>query len=287
MKFKTGVLLDSLQLPLSEAMAAVAEMTVETIQIFASSHHMSSGQLDMDSAKEIRKLMSGYKLELSALVGDLDGHGYERREENSGKIPRMKRIVDFANEVGTEIITTHIGVIPEDDDEKYSVMQEALSEICRYSEKSGIYIAVETGPEKAAVLKRFIEDSGESHLKVNFDPANIVMVQGEDVIQAVETLKDHIIHTHAKDGRMISPCNPLQIYNAFAEGNPENLNYDDFFVELPLGAGNVDFPAYLKALEQTGYSGSLTIEREAGESRLKDIEDGVIFLKEIISNSNL
>jgi sugar phosphate isomerase/epimerase len=35
---------------------------------------------------------------------------------------------------------------------------------------------------------------------VNLDPANFVMVTGDDPVQAVYTLKDYIVHTHAKDG---------------------------------------------------------------------------------------
>ena len=86
-----------------------------------------------------------------------------------------------------------------------------------------------------------------------------------------------------RDGKMIKKCNPAQIYNAFAEGNPENLNIDEYFVELALGSGDVNFPDYLKALDKIGYSGSLTIEREAGENRLEDVKNGVAFLRRIIN----
>ncbi|MBA7584505.1 hypothetical protein ES708_26460 [subsurface metagenome] len=54
------------------------------------------------------------------------------------------------------------------------------------------------------------------------------------------------------------------------------------FIELPLGSGDVNFPEYLKALEDIGYSGYLTIEREAGSDRIKDITEGVDFLKGVI-----
>jgi len=81
---------------------------------------------------------------------------------------------------------------------------------------------------------------------------------------------------------MVTECNPILIYNAFAEDNPDNINNDDYFVELPIGSGDVNFPEYLKALKDIGYSGYLTIEREAGSDRIKDITEGVDFLKGVI-----
>ena len=54
------------------------------------------------------------------------------------------------------------------------------------------------------------------------------------------------------------------------------------FEELPLGQGNVDFENYLKALDDIGYHGFLTIEREAGKNREDDIRTAVDFLKNLI-----
>ena len=39
------------------------------------------------------------------------------------------------------------------------------------------------------------------------------------------------------------------------------------------------FPAYLKALEEIGYKGFLTIEREVGDNPTADIEKAVRFLR--------
>ncbi len=42
------------------------------------------------------------------------------------------------------------------------------------------------------------------------------------------------------------------------------------------------FPAYLKALEDIGYRGFLTIEREVGDHPERDIATAVDFLKNLI-----
>lgn len=48
---------------------------------------------------------------------------------------------------------------------------------------------------------------------------------------------------------------------------------------------SVDFPNYLKALEDIGYRGFLTIEREVGDTPEKDIKTAYSFLKKVISEN--
>ena len=54
------------------------------------------------------------------------------------------------------------------------------------------------------------------------------------------------------------------------------------FTELPLGEGKVPFPEYLKALDEIGYHGFLTIEREVGEDPHADIQKAADYLKNLI-----
>jgi len=200
MKFKIGILIDSLQIAFEDSLKISSQSGADGIQMYAASHHMASLELDYKAAKSLKRKVESYNLEISALCGDLGGHGFELRDENHEKIKKTREIIDFAGELGISIITTHIGVISGTEDEKNSIMQEALQEICRYAEKAGVYIAIETGPEKPELLKKFIEETGEKNLKVNLDPANLVMVHGENPAEAVFNLKDYIVYTHAKDG---------------------------------------------------------------------------------------
>ena len=138
-------------------------------------------------------------------------------------------------------------------------MQEACFKLAQYADSLDAHFAIETGPEESAVLKKFLDGLHSTGVAVNMDPANLVMVTGDDPVQAVYNLKDYIVHTHAKDGRR---------------------NYS--FTELPLGTGNVDFAAYLKALDEIGYHGFLTVEREVGDTPEKDIRTAVEFLQKLI-----
>lgn len=102
-------------------------------------------------------------------------------------------------------MTTHIGVVPEDNTcETYQRMKAACRELGDYAASVGVTFAIETGPEKPETLAAFIRDVGSKGIGVNLDPANLVMVTGCDPVAAVYTLKDFIVHTHAKDGVMAS-----------------------------------------------------------------------------------
>ena len=114
---------------------------------------------------------------------------------------------------------------------------------------------------------------------VNLDPANLVMVVKDDPVAAVHTLKDYIVHTHAKDGNNLCDCDPEVIYGVI---DHDTIAYSTPFEEVPLGEGSVDFPNYLKALDEIGYKGFLTIERECGDNPAADIEKAVVFLKNLI-----
>ena len=140
------------------------------------------------------------------------------------------------------------------------------------------HFAIETGPEKANTLCGFLDSLHSTGVAVNLDPANFVMVTGDDPVAAVYTLKKYIVHTHAKDGRRLYYRDPEALYG-LAE---EDMLADASYIELPLGEGDVDFPNYLRALDEIGYQGFLTIEREVGDDPEGDIRKAVKFLEQLI-----
>ena len=163
-------------------------------------------------------------------------------------------------------------------------MQEACFELASYADSMDAHFAIETGPETSAVLKEFLDSLGSTGVAVNLDPANLVMVTGDDPVGAVHNLKDYIVHTHAKDGIMLQKGNPDYIYHA-VHPVPTEFEGIKYFEEVPLGTGSVDFAAYLKALEEIGYKGFLTIERECGDNPAADIKTAFDFLTKTISEN--
>ncbi|NBK77097.1 sugar phosphate isomerase/epimerase [bacterium D16-76] len=276
--FSIGVMLDSFRTDMLTALDKAAALGAKGIQVYATRGEMSPEKLDAQKRKEFLKAVKGHGLTVSALCGDL-GKGFVNPELNPGLIEQSKRILDLAKDLETDVVTTHIGVVPEDPAHpRYAVMQEACGQLAAYADEMQAHFAIETGPEKAATLKKFLDGLHSTGVAVNLDPANFVMVTGDDPVQAVYTLKDYIVHTHAKDGRRLAVRDPEVLYGMVES---EMLN-DPSYIELPLGEGDVDFPNYLKALHEIGFKGFLTIEREVGDDPEKDIGAAVKFLESLI-----
>ena len=277
---KIGAIVESFRLDTFDAIRKAAEIGAEGLQMYCTKGENAPENMTSERKRELIRTVKENGLVFSAICGVL-GHGFGNSEKNPELIEKSKRIVDLALELGTNIVTTHIGVVPSDrSHERYKVMQEACRSLAEYADSVGARFAVETGPEKSEVLRDFLISLDSKGVSVNLDPANLVMVAGDDPVTAVHNLKDYIVHTHAKDGIMLKATNPEYIYNVAPM--PEELRGGGFYREVPLGTGSVDFPKYIEALYEVGYRGFLTIEREVGQNPAEDITTAVDFLKNII-----
>lgn len=279
-KFPIGIIIDSFRTDIPTAVKKAAECGAQGIQVYSTRGEMAPENLTSEKRKEFLKLVKDNGLTVSALCGDLGGGGFIHKDLNKERVEKSKRIIDLAKDLETDVVTTHIGVVPSDPNhDRYKIMQEACFELAEYADSINAHFAVETGPETSAVLKGFLDSLNSTGVGVNLDPANLVMVTGDDPVGAVHNLKKYIVHTHAKDGKQLFFRDPEIVYGI----KKDVIVTDDSFIEVPLGEGNVDFPKYLAALEEIGYKGFLTIEREVGDNPEKDIKSAVNFLKEIMS----
>ena len=266
------------RLPVPEALKKAREVGASGIQVYCTKGDMAPENLVGEKRREFLRMVQGEGLTISALCGDL-GKGFNKPDLNPELIVRSKRILDLALELETNIVTTHIGVVPEDAAcPTYSIMQDACGELAAYADSLKAHFAIETGPEPALRLKNFLDTLHSTGVAVNLDPANLVMVTGDDPVKAVETLQRYIVHTHAKDGRKLLDRNPEEIYGLVES----EMLKSPAFIELPLGEGDVPFPAYLAALEKIGFDGYLTIEREVGPDPKADILKAADFLRSIV-----
>lgn len=278
---KIGVMLESFRLPTHEAIEVAAKIGAQGIQMYTLKE-THPDNLSSSERKELLRDIKSHKLTVSALCGDFGGFGLERAEDNPQKITLIKKAIDLAVDMETNVVTTHIGTIPGDSSAPvYQVLFSACSELAKYAEERGVTFAIETGPEDSNTLKQFLNQVNSKGIGVNFDPANLRMVVGEDAVQAAENLKEYVVHTHAKDGIQLKSIEPVKIYHCFAGDNPHNIDPDDYFKEVPLGKGQVNFEGYIRILRNAGYEGFYTIEREVGEQPLVDIKEAVHFLKNI------
>lgn len=170
--------------------------------------------------------------------------GFTTAKYRAERIARTNEIAAFAHDLGIGSVSCHIGFIPEDASAPlYGDLVELTRELCDTCVRFNQNFVLETGQESASVLLRFIADVSRPNLKVNFDPANMILYGSGDPIQALSLLNEHVLSVHCKDGHSPAQAGSL--------GS-----------ECALGEGEVDFPAFLKHLKSIGYKGALTIERE-------------------------
>lgn len=182
---------------------------------------------------------------------------------------RTYEVLEFAASIGAPSIATHIGFVPEDPGHPdYIAVRDLVRRICDRAQKHNLTFALETGQEPAHVLLRFFEDVNRPNLRINFDPANMILYGTGDPIEALRTLARHVVSVHCKDGDW-----PPQ-------NQPGALG-----TERPLGKGSVGIERFIGALKEIGYQGILSVEREAEnqQERIRDIRSAIELLKSVRS----
>ncbi len=175
--------------------------------------------------------------------------------------------VDKTSELGVKVLTTHAGFIPEPGDADRGGFLDTLSEAVDYATSKGVTLTLETGQETADLLRRTLDEMEAPNLKINFDPANMILYNKGDPIDALEVLGPDVVHVHVKDAKY-----------------PERDG--EWGEEVPLGEGAVGMRDFLEGLVEIGYTGPLVVEREVGDQqqRFNDILGGVRLLKGLVSD---
>jgi len=184
------------------------------------------------------------------------------------RIERFKWALARTRELGLTDIMLHAGFIPEPGDAARKPFLDTLGQVSELARVVGITVAFETGQESASLLRQTLDELKCPNLKVNFDPANMLLYDKDDPLKAVELLAPDIRSVHLKDANR--PVTP----GTWGE-------------EVPLGRGQTNTRAFVIALKRVGYQGPLCIEREVGtqEERFRDIEHGVRFLRECLAGA--
>ncbi len=176
------------------------------------------------------------------------------------RIERLKWAIHRTVALGSSDLMLHAGFLPEPGDPGRPAILETLAEAGRLAAARGLTLAFETGQETAELLRLTLDELAMPNLKVNFDPANMLLYDMGDPIRAVEILGPDIRSVHMKDAR-----------------RPKSRG--TWGEEVPLGQGEVNIPEFVNALKQNGYQGPLIIEREVGDqaARLRDVAHGLAF----------
>jgi sugar phosphate isomerase/epimerase len=234
------------------------------------------GDLDLNCAKQWQEALTTADFQVFTVFAAYTGEDYAdipTVQKTVGFIPPSTRkarehrtiaVSDFAAAIGAPGIATHIGFVPESPhDPDYISVRDMVRRICDHAASHNQTFALETGQEPAPVLLAFLNDADRPNLGINFDPANMILYGTGDPIEALGILASRIITVHCKDGDWPEP------------GMSGALGK-----ERPLGAGAVGIERFLKKLKEIGYTGPLSIEREASDpiQRMKDIESAIALL---------
>jgi sugar phosphate isomerase/epimerase len=191
--------------------------------------------------------------------------GFGDPETRAERIDTLKWALERTKALDLKNLMLHAGFIPEPGDPARKAMLDTLAHAAQLAADKGITLAFETGQETADLLRLTLDELKCPNLKVNFDPANMLLYDMGDPIRAVSILGSDIVSVHLKDARR-----PL-VKGQWGE-------------EVRLGEGEVNIPAFLKALADIEYDGPLSIEREVGDqkARMLDVAHGLTLVNRLL-----
>ena len=251
------------------------ELGVTTVHL----HVPSRGSRTPAAVQDFSARLQALGLRVTVVFAGFEGESYAdipTVKETIGIVPattrqerlvELKSIIDFTELLNVDATGLHIGCVPHDAaDSEFSATVEATREACDYAAQKGINIHLETGQEPADVLLKFLKTVDRPNLFVNFDPANMILYGCGEPIPALKEIGPYVRSIHCKDA------------------NWSDRPGETWGQEMPLGEGAVGFDEYLKTLDEIGYSGPLTIEREIPqepERQKAEIGGAVALLKRI------
>ena len=229
------------------------ELGVPTIQLHAPEKEARTPE----NAEKFLAQLKELGITLTAVFGGFEGESYADiptvvdtvglvpPATRSDRVQEMKEIADFARLLNCDVVALHLGFIPHDNsDPLYQEIVAVTQDLLDHCKANNQALHLETGQETAEGLLQFISDVGRDNLFVNFDPANMILYGTGEPIEALQKVGAFVKSIHCKDGTWSDQ--PGETWGA----------------EVPLGEGDVGMENYLRTLDELGYTGPLTIERE-------------------------
>ena len=234
----------------------VHELGIPTIQL----HAPAKSTRTPEQAEKFLAKLKEMGIEISAVFGGFEGESYADipttaktvglvpQETRAARTQEMKEIADFAKMLGVDTLGLHVGFISHDaSDPSYAELVEVLREVCDHCKGNGQRFHLETGQESAEGLLQVIADVDRDNLFVNFDPANMILYGSGEPIEALGKVGARVRSVHCKDAKWAAKPG------------------EEWGAEVPLGEGDVGMENFLRKLQELGYDGPLTIEREIPE----------------------
>ncbi|MDF9654759.1 sugar phosphate isomerase/epimerase [Bacillus cereus] len=261
---KLGMFLNTKYIEVNEGIKKAREWWLEYIQLYAMNPTFNLANISKIQWNTLKENLSFNEIQVPSLAISFGENGIIGTEAEC-VIESFKYITDKGLRLGANIVTAHIGEIPDDENsEYYDKMLRVCNEIGDLAFRFGGFFAIETGSEKAIVLKRFLETANSKGLAVNFDPANLISDVNENPGEGLLLLKDYIVQTHIKDCKEVKSDRSTK------------------YIEVAAGNGEVDFDIFFKVLDKIGFDGYNMIERNDYFDELDGMSQSINFAKKYI-----
>jgi L-ribulose-5-phosphate 3-epimerase len=254
---RLGIVVESTNLPLRQAIIESARMGAEGIQVDAVGD-LNPDTLGETGRREFRNLLRSSGQELIALRVPLR-RGLDVAEHLQPRLELVRKTMQFAFDLGARKVVVPFPRLPDDEvSPRAALLRESLMNLGPFGDRVGTVLALEIGYDSAAKVRDYLATFDTGSLKVTYDPANMLF-HGHDPLTNLTPLAGMVAHVHARDARIASVSSGMQ--------------------EVPLGAGDVEWMAFVATLQVIEYSGFLAVKRDAGENKLADVANGVKFLR--------
>lgn len=256
LQLKKSIRLESLRQPFKTAMVTAASLGADAIEINGRTE-VRPADMSRTAVRHLRKMLTDLKLRVSA-VHFPTRRGYGVVDDLDRRIDATKSAMKMAYDLGSNVVVNKIGRVPTGvEDPDWTTMIQALTDLGNHSQKAGAWLAVQTGSEDGATLKRLIDALPLHALGVDFDPGDFV-INGHSPTEGIEQLGEHVMSFRVRDA-----------VTDIALGRG---------LEVQLGRGSVDWPSLLATLEEHEYKGYLTVERSTEDNSIEECGQAIEYL---------
>ena len=287
-----------------EAIDTAAEMGFECLEVacwpagkaerrYAGVSHIDAERVlaDDDYAAYVKNYVESKGLHISSLAfypNTMDPN----EEKRSAAIAHLEALIQASAKLGVNMVTTFIGRDQSKTvEENLELFKEIWPPIIKLAEDFGVKVAIENCPMlfgrdqwpggqnlmcTPAIFRKLFEIIPSPNFGINFDPSHYVWQQ-MDYIKTIREFKDRIFHIHFKD---------IKLYpEKLAEYGVLAYPLDYMSPKIP-GLGDVNWSAFVSALNDIRYNGDAVIEVEdkAFESCREDILKSIRLSKHYLEN---
>lgn len=262
-----GVCSWSLQAPnVPQLVERVAATRVRNVQLALDP--VRTGELPL---RGVRSALAAIHVQIRSGMMAMEGEDYSTLESirrTGGVVPdetwernlaAARENAEIADYLSIPLVTLHAGFIPHDTlHPDHAKLVDRLGQLMDVFFESNVLVALETGQESAEALLALLDELPD--LAVNFDPANMILYDTGNPVEALELLLPRVVQVHIKD--------------AVRTNVP-----GEWGEEVVAGEGEVDWDAFLALVRHAHHPIDLMIEREAGDTRVMDVRHAIDLLR--------